>query len=51
MHMKLSERAQREGVSLNTLVTSLIAEGLGTHAAGVAKRGPRRRPVKERNAP
>ncbi len=35
VHAKLSSRAKAEGVSLNTLVVSLIAEGLGrksTHA-------------------
>lgn len=30
LHARLVGRAQREGVSLNTLVVSLIAEGLGT---------------------
>jgi antitoxin HicB len=29
LHMKLAIEAKREGVSLNTLTTSLIAEGLG----------------------
>ena len=29
LHARLVERAGREGVSLNTLVTSLIAEGMG----------------------
>lgn len=29
VHARLVERAEREGVSLNTLVISLIAEGLG----------------------
>ena len=29
LHTRLVERAEREGVSLNTLVISLIAEGLG----------------------
>lgn len=29
VHARLAERAAREGVSLNTLVVSLIAEGLG----------------------
>ncbi len=32
MHAKLVVRAQKEGVSLNTLVTTLIAENLGGHA-------------------
>jgi antitoxin HicB len=31
LHARLAERARREGVSLNTLVTSMIAEGLGKH--------------------
>jgi len=29
MHSRLVDRAEREGVSLNTLVTAMIAEGLG----------------------
>jgi antitoxin HicB len=29
LHARLVERAEREGVSLNTLVTALIAEGMG----------------------
>lgn len=29
LHARLVSRAQQEGVSLNTLVTTLIAEGLG----------------------
>jgi antitoxin HicB len=32
MHARLTARAKREGVSLNTLVTSLIAEALGRDA-------------------
>jgi antitoxin HicB len=36
LHARLVERARQEGVSLNTLVTAMIAEGLG-------KRQPRRR--------
>lgn len=31
MHAKLIEQAKKEGVSLNTLVVSLIAIGLGLH--------------------
>lgn len=33
VHAKLSSRAKAEGVSLNTLVVSLLAEGLGKKAA------------------
>jgi antitoxin HicB len=33
LHARLVERAQREGVSLNTLVTALIAEGIGRREA------------------
>lgn len=29
LHARLVERAKQEGVSLNTLVTAMIAEGLG----------------------
>ena len=29
LHGKLVERARREGVSLNTLVTAILAEGIG----------------------
>lgn len=32
VHAKLSSRARAEGVSLNTLVVSLLAEGLGSKA-------------------
>ena len=31
MHIQLAARAKTEGVSLNTLVISLIAEGMGRH--------------------
>jgi len=30
LHRRLAERAKREGVSLNTLAVTLLAEGLGT---------------------
>ena len=30
LHRRLAERARREGVSLNTLAVTLLAEGLGT---------------------
>jgi len=33
LHRKLTERARREGVSLNTLAVALLAEGLGAKAA------------------
>ncbi|MFZ2302610.1 MAG: toxin-antitoxin system HicB family antitoxin [Gallionella sp.] len=33
VHAKLAERAKAEGVSLNTLVLALVAEGLGRKAA------------------
>jgi len=32
LHAALARRADREGVSLNTLVTALLAEGLGRRA-------------------
>lgn len=32
LHTKLAARAEKEGVSLNTLVVSLIAEGIGRRA-------------------
>lgn len=32
VHAKLTERAKAEGVSLNTLVVALVAEGLGRRA-------------------
>jgi len=32
LHAQLAMRAKTEGVSLNTLVLSLIAEGIGRHA-------------------
>lgn len=34
LHARLVERAGREGVSLNTLVTALIAEGMGRKESG-----------------
>jgi len=33
LHARLVERARQEGVSLNTLVTAMIAEGLGKREA------------------
>ncbi len=33
LHVRLTARAEREGVSLNTLVTTLIAQGLGERVA------------------
>ncbi|NBS17387.1 MAG: toxin-antitoxin system HicB family antitoxin [Gammaproteobacteria bacterium] len=35
MHMRLAARAKQEGVSLNTLVLSFIAEGLGSRETHV----------------
>jgi antitoxin HicB len=32
VHARLTSRAEQEGVSLNTLVTAMIAEGLGRRA-------------------
>jgi antitoxin HicB len=34
IHARLTSRAEQEGVSLNTLVTAMIAEGLGMRKAG-----------------
>jgi antitoxin HicB len=34
IHGRLTRRAEQEGVSLNTLVTAMIAEGLGRRKAG-----------------
>lgn len=33
LHRRLAERARREGVSLNTLAVTLLAEGLGARSA------------------
>jgi len=49
LYAKLAAKAEKEGVSLNTLVVSLIAEGLGRHGAEwgldrVSLGGPRHRP-------
>ena len=33
LHSRLAARARQEGVSLNSLVTAMIAEGLGKHKA------------------
>ena len=37
MHARLVAKAEAEGVSLNTLVTTFIAESLGKQLAGVKK--------------
>ena len=39
LHARLVDRAEREGVSLNTLVTVLIAEGMGKREVKQGKRG------------
>jgi antitoxin HicB len=53
LHRKLAEQAQREGVSLNTLAVSFLAEGLGRSARQVQKldlqpadRKTRRHPIR-----
>ena len=38
LHRRLAARAKREGVSLNLLTVSLLAEALGARAAGGARR-------------
>ena len=43
LHARLVARAQREGVSLNSLVTALIAEGLGRGQGTASSQAPRRR--------
>lgn len=43
LHAALARRADREGVSLNTLVTALLAEGLGRRDAHKEKRSPKGR--------
>jgi antitoxin HicB len=45
LHSRLVTRAEQEGVSLNTLVTAMIAEGLGKRKASGG--GSRRTPVRE----
>jgi antitoxin HicB len=42
LHAKLIERARIEGVSLNTLVVSLVAEGIGRRHSGAMRRKPTR---------
>ena len=42
LHTQLAKRAEREGVSLNTLVVSILAEGLGRKE--VSSSEPERRP-------
>ena len=37
LHARLTARAQRDGVSLNTLVTAFIAEGLGRREGAPGK--------------
>ncbi len=38
IHARLTQRASQEGVSLNTLVTALIAEGLGRREKSAVRR-------------
>lgn len=38
LHRRLAQRAEREGVSLNTLTATLLAEGMGATAARPGKR-------------
>ena len=38
LHARLAARARREGVSLNTLVMALVAEGLGRRGPGAGTR-------------
>ena len=38
LHARLAARARQEGVSLNTLVTAMIAEGLGGRDSGKKRR-------------
>ena len=42
LHARLTACAEREGVSLNMLVTTLIAEGLGKERARIRPQEPRR---------
>jgi antitoxin HicB len=35
LHARLSQHAEREGVSLNALVTSILSEGLGRRSGGL----------------
>jgi antitoxin HicB len=37
LYLKLTEQAKREGVSINSLVTAMIAEAIGSRSAGVRK--------------
>ncbi len=41
IHTRLSQRAEREGVSLNALVTSILSEGLGRKDASSEEPPPR----------
>jgi antitoxin HicB len=43
LHSRLTARARQEGVSLNALVTAMIAEGLGKRLAGTSGSHPRPR--------
>jgi len=52
LHMTLTEMARSEGVSLNTFIVSLLAEGVGRREALVSRvhgsdREPRTRPAAE----
>jgi antitoxin HicB len=49
LHRKLSETAKREDVSLNQLVTSILAEALGKSAAGLLTPVPKTNGVTARS--
>ncbi|MBC7944783.1 MAG: type II toxin-antitoxin system HicB family antitoxin [Burkholderiales bacterium] len=48
LHAQLIARAKAEGVSLNTLVVSLVAEGIGRRQEGRAIRRPTTRSTRSR---
>lgn len=49
LHAQLISRAKAEGVSLNTLVVSLVSEGIGRrHARSGAARSPPQRSIRTR---
>ncbi len=43
LYLKLTEQAKREGVSINSLVTAMIAEAIGSRRTGASSRKASRR--------
>lgn len=51
LHSALAEQSEREGTSLNALITGLLAEGIGWRENGRPPKSPRRRQDAPASAP